>query len=304
MCLTKHKIMEQLFNDYKNQVPNTVLMSKYNLSNYSLIKILKAEGIYSKCNSLKYSQEKIDYIKNNYFQMSNKEIAFNLNISEDWLSQTAIKLNLLKGSGWKFNCDIEDLDFNSKEFYYFLGWIASDGNINKKLLNIKLGITDKDIIDNFKTIFINSSVYVQQYDYKKTMYNLSINSKYLCKVIFDLGITPNKSYTLKVNETILNSHFIRGFFEGDGHIRNTMNGKYKRYEAGIVTASENFCNQLVNHLSNNNINTVVAKENSFYRIRISGKENLKNFTDYIYRDCDKWYLKRKKQITDQLFSDE
>lgn len=159
--------MKELFNDYKNQVPNTVLMSKYNLSNYSLIKILKKEGIYSKCNSLKYSKEKINYIKDNYFKMSNKEIASNLNISEDWLSQTAIKLNLFKGKGWKFNSDIDNLDLNSKEFYYFLGWIASDGNINKKLLNIKLGITDKDIIDNFKSIFTNSSVYVQHYDYKK-----------------------------------------------------------------------------------------------------------------------------------------
>lgn len=298
--------MEELIFDYQNQVSNQDLMVKYNLSNYSLIKLLKKYGVYKKFNAIRVSKTIEDYIVNNYFIKSNKELSQELNICEGTLTSIAKKYNMIKGSGWKYNPYVENLNLNSSEFYYYLGWIASDGNVSKDLLRIKLSITDEEIVNKFQELFPYLNIHKYNYNKKKPIYSLTVSSNFLCNHLVSLGIIPNKTISLEVSNNIMNNHFVRGFFEGDGHFRNHNISKYgyKRYEAGFVTASEKFCNQLISYLSSNNIICKVSKEKHYFRIRISGKSNLKNFIDFIYEDCGKWYLKRKKQIADQLFSDE
>lgn len=295
---------EQLLQDYKSKMKTKDIMLKYNISWNKMTRILKQHDVYKKNNSLTYSDEIIDYIKQNYNQIANIDIARHLNISEDWLSVVAKKLNLpIKGSGWKFNSFIKNLDYNSNEFQYFLGWIASDGNISKTLYTVSLSITDNEVIEKFTKLFPTANLYMHNYNHRKTMYQLNIGSKELATRINAMGITPNKSYTLSFPIEKWTSHFLRGFFEGDGHVRTTNPGaRYTRYEAGFVSASEVFMEQLCLFLSNNGIKTHTAKEKNCYRVRIAGKENLFVFYNLIYKDCNDWFLKRKKQIFDLLYS--
>lgn len=299
--------LEQLLQDYKNKVQTQDLMKKYSMSWNKLTRILKENNVYVRNNSLGYSDEILLFIKENYSIMSNKDIALKTNISEDWLRVVAKRLNLVKkGSGWKYNSEIENFNYNTNEFSYFLGWMASDGNISKNLQSVSLSLTDKDIILKFKNeMFTSANIYKEEFEKQKTLYKLYIGSKKFSKELEKFGIVPAKTYNLNVPEFVWNNHFVRGFFEGDGHVRNTLTVKNtKRYEAGFVTASEIFCNQLCSYLKNNNIDTVVSIEKKCFRIRISGKENLFVFYRFLYKDCNNWYLIRKKQILDQLFSNE
>lgn len=298
--------LPELLEDYKNKVYTKDLQIKYNLSYTKLIKILKENKVYKKNNSLSYPDEIPEFIKNNYMTMSNKDIAKELNINEDWLRVTAKNLGLLlKGSGWKYSPEIDNIDFNAKEFSYFLGWLATDGNISKDFRNIKLAITDKEIIDRFIKYFKTGSIYLQTSKRKKTLYSYCIFSNELGKKLNLLGITPNKSRTLSIKKELWNSHFLRGVFEGDGHVRNTLSSKgTKRYEAGFSSESKSFTEQLECYLKENNVKCVVVKEKNVYRVRISGKDNLRIFYKLLYTDCGNWYLKRKKQILDLLFSNE
>jgi len=293
---------EQLIQDYINKVTTQDIMKKYNISWKKMTKILKENGVYRKHNSISYSQEIIDYIKENYGKVSNLELAKTLNISEDNLVIRIKKLGIpLRGSGSKIRPEIGKIEWNSSILYYLMGWIASDGNISKNLHVTKLALKDEIIIDKFHNFFKFSKKV--EAGRSSILHQLFFCSKEFSKKLVELGITPNKTKTLEVKTEILTREFIRGVFEGDGHIRSTLNSnKTKRYEAGIVTASEKFKNQLVGYLEKNNIKIYTSLENnSYYRIRISGKENLKLFYHFIYDNCENWFLPRKKQIFDRLY---
>lgn len=298
--------LSQLIKDYKNKIPTKDLQIKYNLSWKKLTDILKKENVYKKHNSLIISNIKLDYIKKNYMLFSNNQIAKHLNINENWLREIAKKLNLpVKGSGWKRNIHIENLDYSTNEFQYFLGWIAADGSISKNLHNISLSITDKEISERFLKVFPTASIYHKKYGYKKDQYIFHLCSKKLAIYLGTLGLIPNKTKKLHITSSLWNSHFVRGFFEGDGHVRKTKeNSKYVRYSIGFVCASEKFIYSLKKYLDSKNINSKVKKENTYFRLNIEGKIMVNKFYKLIYKNCGIWYLNRKKQILDQLFSNE
>lgn len=301
-------INNKIVKDYLTKMYIKDIQKKYNISYEKLRKILEEEHVYKKFNSLTYSEEILNFIKENYLTTSNKEIAKHLNINEDYLREIALKLNLpKKGSGWKYNENLEKIDLDSNIFHYYLGWLASDGNISKDYRTVKLSITDKEIVDKFQEFFKTGSIYIENKDKPlKPLYIFCISSKSFAKKLSEKGIIPNKSLCLKVKEEIITPEFIRGVFEGDGHVRSTLNssGK-KRFEAGFVTGSYDFALQIKSFLDKNNINSIFYKEDvNTYRVRISGKENLKLFYEILYRNCGNWFLTRKKQILDLLFSNE
>ena len=176
-------------------------------------------------------------------------------------------------------------------------------NINKNFIDTIYKIYTA-ITSNINAGYID--YYIEKKENNKLLYIYCICSKAFGKKIAEKGITPHKSLTLNVSEDILTNTFIRGVFEGDGHIRNTLTSKgYKRFEAGFVTGSERFALQIEKFLIKNDIKCYLYQEDkNTYRIRVSGKENLKKFYHVLYNKCDKWFLFRKKQILDLLFSNE
>lgn len=297
----------KIIEDYNNQMYSKDIRIKYGISWKVLTKILKEAGIYRKCNATSLPESKLEYIRQNYHKQSNLEIANTLNISVDWLTQVAKKLNLIvKGSGWKRNEHLENFDYSCKEFLYYLGWMAADGCISKNFHNVVLKITDEEIVNKFQLLFPFAHIY----NYKgrcpncKPQYSLHICSKELGLVLNDLGITPHKSHTISVPEQIWSTDFLRGYFEGDGHVRKPNKKGEVKWEIGFVSSSEIFTKQLVIYLTKIGMLPKVFPENNYFRIRCSGKENVKIFYDEIYTDCEDRFLSRKKQILDQLFSNE
>jgi hypothetical protein len=115
----------------------------------------------------------------------------------------------------------------SPSMAYVLGFIAADGCVyeraecGSKDLQIHLAIKDIDHLYKIRDLISpGRSIYIT-----KGACRLSIGSNYMCNSLIDLGITPRKSLSIEFPQVPdqYRSHFIRGYFDGDGWITKRLN---------------------------------------------------------------------------------
>lgn len=293
------KNSQQILEDYQNKVFVKDIMLKYSLSHRKLKAFLEEKGVYQKHSALLMSKEKENFIVENYSKMSNLDIAKTLNISEDWLTQKAKKLGLMvKGSGWKYenNNYFNTIDTNSPEFHYFLGWVCSDGNVSKNLLQTNITTKDREIVELFQSIYPFGKIYDSKTQKGEPIFHFTILSKDFARNMENIGVTPNKSKTLDIDEKWLTSDFIRGYFEGDGCIRKN------RFEISFVGASDAILLKIVKRLEQEKITVSMNSEGSYFRIHIYNRTNICKFYSFVYLDCKNLFLMRKREIFDRLLS--
>jgi len=110
---------------------------------------------------------------------------------------------------------------------YVLGFFAADGNVNT---NRRYGqywsieIKDQDLLETIKKVI--------QSDHKigirlkgdpithSKMYRLQIGNIEMCDDLRKLGMKENKTYSLSIPNVPQRylSNFVRGYFDGDGHV--------------------------------------------------------------------------------------
>jgi len=133
----------------------------------------------------------------------------------------------------------------SSKMAYVLGFLYADGDIedvrkSSRTQYITFGSVDKDILEAIKmamgsehklnyraprkVTYANGKTYES-----REMYRLRIGSKKMFEDLLGLGLTPRKSLTIEFPKDIpVNylSHFVRGYFDGDGCVTIKM-GKGK-----------------------------------------------------------------------------
>lgn len=186
---------------------------------------------------------------------------------------------------------------------YVLGWIMSDGCIqfipNKKYC-IRFDLKDIEALELIKTL-MDSTHPIRTIKNRNT-YQLTIDSKKLVKQLLDLGITPAKTYTLKLPdiEHSLYQHLIRGYFDGDGSVMllNKKNNR-KQLVSYICSINKDFLFEIGNIIKENtdNIIKIYKDKENFYKLRYGAKESFA-FYKYMYNNCN-YFLKRKKDIFEQ-----
>lgn len=156
----------------------------------------------------------------------------------------------LKNSGRNnTNCKYKGVDDNfytdvDTEFKaYILGWIASDGTITKGSIKIEIKDVDEDIITTLRDNICPTLPITRRFNGSMNSVSLTINSIQISKDVCQLlNITPGKkSHSVCFPTTIpddLKWHFIRGLFDGDGHIRKFKDNDRSR-SCGIASVSEN-----------------------------------------------------------------
>ena len=221
---------------------------------------------------------------------------------------------------YNFNQDyFENIDTDEKA--YWLGFFFADGciTINKKGDNkqysqykIQLTSIDREIIEKFsKAIdYNNNKISV----YKDKYYYLHLTSKKMFDDLSFLKCTERKSLILTFPniDQIYISHFIRGYFDGDGSISTRdQNVKFKNHIAIYTSANIHFCGTLefLTELKSNipfltNSKLKIEKDNrkstNCYSLRFSGYKRIKLFYDYIYTNS--LFLYRKNEKFKQCFS--
>lgn len=226
-----------------------------------------------------------------------KQVAKQLNISsstcERALKRNNITINKYKNRRF-INHNLKENYFSilNVENIYYLGFIFADGNIYKPSgnhsfkLTIDISSKDIEILENFH---INNKI---NYTNKNSVYMCIISNK-ICEDLINLGVTPNKTHTCLFPDIPqeLISHFIRGYFDGDGcfHIN-----KYNKLIATIC-GNKNFLEKLGSYLPCKY--SIRDTKKGIFELRISTiKEEMNKFVNYIYKDAH-FFLKRKYNKT-------
>ena len=197
---------------------------------------------------------------------------------------------------------------NTRDKAYFLGLLYADGyigNSKSRGKEMQLGLIDLDILTTFN-IYLESNHLIRPTKIKyvgcSQGYRLSIIRDEIYDDLIKLGCFPKKSLILKFptleqvsNEFI--SHFIRGYFDGDGCITIKNYNKASVQIAGTKEFLENI-KLILNNLS---ITCTIRPRKNINILYFSGTNNINKFYNFIYKDKNDIFLERKYNKFEELF---
>lgn len=269
--------------------------------------------------NIHWSDEELQFLRDNYKTKTYKELSQYLDRSKSAIDLKINRLGLKK-SKYIYNHDFfEQIDTQEKA--YWLGFIFADGCVCRNETNnscelcIKLQDGDYKHLQKFNKS-ICGNVQVDKYERKSNFNNKTYHGcqirLYSEKIVNDLnkyGVHPNKSLDIEfpdIDENLI-SHYVRGYFDGDGCItqRRQKNGfSYDCYvQCDFTCGSINFVNQLRSVLFKFDIKSYIVQEKSgVYRLRIGGMKNCDNFLKFIYKDAN-IYLERKFKKKNTLYEE-
>lgn len=192
---------------------------------------------------------------------------------------------------------------------YILGFLYADGcnYPDKCTISISLQEEDRDILEKIRSE-IGSEKPLEFIDYTnkhdggytyKNQYRLAIFNRHMCETLESIGMMPNKSLKLQFPnlKPELYSHFIRGYFDGDGCIcQHKVSDKYQPVKLSIVS-TEDFCKMLVEISKKyvgikTNYYDAGCRNGITKSFAIGNQNSVKKFLDWMYQDAD-LFLKRK-----------
>lgn len=144
----------------------------------------------------------------------------------------------------KYSIDSSIFDnIDTEEKAYLLGWIASDGHISKSGFVISIHNRDKEILVKLRdTFFPGITIKASKGKVSLSIFSKKISTT-LCNILKIKG-PGKKSHTVGFPdlEPGLVIHFLRGFFDGDGHVRKVSYNRdvFPKPECGISTSSKRF----------------------------------------------------------------
>jgi len=179
---------------------------------------------------------------------------------------------------------------------YFLGILYADGcNVsNSNAIKLSLRESDREILEKLKSFVTpNKPLTYLLTKNCENQYALIICSKYMSEKLAQLGCQPKKSLILEFPDWLdsnLISHFIRGYFDGDGYlscVRATNNWKFS------ILGTEQFCKSIQMILQNKlNIKSSIYKQKNIWELRTNGNKQTRKIMDWLYCDSN-YYLVRK-----------
>lgn len=215
----------------------------------------------------------------------------------------------------KYKYDIDHNYFNNinnEKKAYIIGFLCADGCISKKCdSELSIGLQSRDIsILEFIKSELESNSPIDFYFYKNKEYcRISFYSKQICDDLKSIGCGPLKSKNLIwIGDNLpsnLISHFIRGYFDGDGHFSFWMYKKKYLKAHFNITSTLKFCEGLSNFIHNIfGYKFYMSKRNKQSltdnrTIELSGNKQIITILNWIYNNST-IFLKRKKEAFDEF----
>jgi hypothetical protein len=248
----------------------------------------------------KFSEEIERFIVTEYLSGKNqKEIANQLNTYNTSIRRVLLRNGIpLISSSERWSNRTNIFDNMSEEAQYWIGFLAADGGIHSKSNRILLGSSEKDYKHlELYSKFVKAPIKrIYNKVYKIYEVRVGFRDKAIKDFLVKIGITPNKSKTLKLNIP-LNRHILRGVFDGDGYAK-----KDKGY-IEIATASEDFKNQISTFLTENNIHhTIHGKRKTLFIVGVYTKKECKKLYKLFYNNATV-FLERKKAVLSPFYDE-
>lgn len=254
-----------------------------------------------------WSEDQIQYIINHYNTYASTGI-----LAKNFSTSTQAIRNLLRKCQVKVlnQTELKTRDFprnsdyfssiNSNDKAYWLGFLYADGYIHNNEIRINLKRDDEIHLKKFLTAIaaINHTIKYSVKNTKEQIYEqayISIRDASLVNSLAILGCINNKSLILKfptenqVPFTYL-SHFIRGYFDGDGSI--TYSNKNCRIS---FVGTEDMLTGIKQFFKKDNLS--LEKHENFCRLGIMGNKQLIGILQTLYQDSyPEIELDRKRTI--------
>lgn len=301
----QYKIIEM----YQNGIDIENIMCIFNSSERNIRCILKENSIDRKYNT--FTQELQNRIIALYLnKYTQKKICDQLLVSEmgirNILKRNGIPMRSYSECNRKYFLNENYFDIiDTQNKAYILGLLYADGcnSVKHHSITLSLQECDKHVIEFVKNEleyagpigFLELNKKNSNY---QNQYKLCINNEYMSKRLEQLGVVTAKSLKLTFPEWIpdnLLSHFIRGYFDGDGCIYYDN----KRSKCTTQTVgTRDFCDKLSNVLSSINCkhsikHPKICHENTVI-IQTGGNKSSLIFLSWLYQDA-KFYMRRKYQ---------
>lgn len=179
---------------------------------------------------------------------------------------------------------------------YWLGFLMADGSIMRHKesilgLRLKLQLRDIGCLKIFREhLDCNVPIAVYNNEVSITIYN-----QYLANSLIKHGCVPCKSLILEFPNHLdkqYYSHFIRGYFDGDGSILRNANNNQLIFEVvGTLDMIRNIQAILIEEcdIPRNKIRQI----DNIYALRYGGNQQVPKIGEYLYQNADV-YLTRKK----------
>lgn len=258
-----------------------------------------------------WTNEDLEFLKNNYNKLTKKEIADILNKTSCAVQLKANRLGLKKDEKYHYNKSFFKEIVNPSQAYW-LGFIYADGYITanktktKYSIGIELNVNDYEHLKKFNNSIEGNVPVTSRIRNGHIIVNHAVGEFRICSIRLyctqmakDLeshGCCLNKSLIktkpVGIPENLMRD-FIRGYFDGNGTICTSYNKQVdKSYlKVQIETGSKEFSNWISIYLKENGFENHIVDDKNAYKIQIYSKSNQK-FLDYIYKDSE-IYLNRK-----------
>ena len=203
-----------------------------------------------------------------------------------------LKRKGIKTEGNKHNFPRDEFYFNnidSKEKAYWLGFLYADGCVHSNSNEISITLKDRDHLEKFRKAIKSNNKIGESIDRRFSslpkIYHFSIKDKQLKSDLIKWGCVPNKSLTLTKIPNIPRdfvSHFIRGYFDGDGSL-HWLNGT-KNFRISFVGTAP-FLKDIQKELGLS-LSLGQHKGNQSKYFQVAGRKQVPMILDYIYKDSD------------------
>lgn len=209
-----------------------------------------------------------------------------------------VQLRSIKGIKHSFRTPTITLNYfknkvvlEKNNFDYFLGLLASDGNVCRNIIRIG-GIADENVefLQHWCNFLDNKlSIKRRLRANKHSYYNeVSFKNQDIVDFLSTYGIVPNKTFSVEL--PYINWNVIRGIFDGDGCLVKDKRCLSWKFE--IVTGSIKLANQLYDFYIKENLKAHIYKENNLYKVNILNRKDIKYVFKHLYQNCP-YFLKRK-----------
>lgn len=185
---------------------------------------------------------------------------------------------------------------DSQDKAYWLGFIMADGCVYKGTgdtyrLQINLKADDAPHLNKFQqAIGSDYKVSIKEVGGSKVA-QLKVNSTVMCLDLIKHGVTERKSLVCQlpsIDESLM-SHYIRGYFDGDGCISFTVNDRMRK--SFSIVGGEKMLKAINKYLQ---ISLRQVEGKSVHEIYTHDSKKITDIFEYLYKDAYV-YLTRKKR---------
>lgn len=296
-------LIKQIQEDYSNMnIPVKEILKKYDITLYWLYKIIGD----NRRNSSKIIKNKQDInLQTAIEEYRNTKIPIDEICKKYQISKSRL-LNNCKdfrrgdaNKGRKYSLNEKKIIIDSREKFYWLGFISADGCINdNRTLTIELKSIDRAHLQKFCTFLETDKPIKDRINNQNVQCSrICINSINIVKYLQQYNIVPRKSliFTIPVDKIpdYYMMDYIRGLIDGDGCIRIN---NHQQISLSFCSGNKIVCEQFKKILG---IENKITKDNNSntWHLQVTGNIKAKKILDKIYKhSSEKTRLDRKYNI--------